>query len=69
MPTAITTSDMSADQRLEAVAAILAQGVLRYHQYIKRLESDPGKNCLDSSSRGLEVLGKTRLSVSQRAGG
>ena len=68
MPTAITTSDMSAEQRRHAVAAILARGVLRYHRRIRRL-SRPAKNSSDSSPGGLEVLGDTRLSVSERTRG
>jgi len=56
-------SDLTANERREAVAAILARGVLRHHRRIGRLDSDPGENF---SPEGLEVLGKTRLSVSER---
>ena len=63
-----TTSDMCAKQRRHAVAAILARGVLRYHRHIRRL-ARPVKNSADSSPGGLEVLGDTRLSVSERTRG
>jgi hypothetical protein len=57
-----TTSDLSAKQRRQSIAAILAQGVLRYHRRISR----PAENSSDSSPEGLEVLDDTRLSVSER---
>ena len=52
-------------QRRGAVAAILAQAVLRYQRRIGWLVASSS----DSSPQGLEVLGKTRLSVSERAKG
>ena len=63
-----TTSGLTAQQRRHTVAAILARGVLRYHRRIRRL-SRPAKNSSDSSPEGLEVLGDTRLSVSERTRG
>lgn len=60
---------LTAEQRLHAVATILARGVLRYHRSIGRLDNGPSKISSEFSPEGLEVLGKTRLSVSQRAGG
>ena len=68
MPNVNIDSHLTAEQRRRAVAAILARGVLRYHRRMRRLESGHGKNCSDSSPEGLEVLGETRLSVSQRIG-
>ena len=69
MPKAKPDSEMSPEQRRRAVAVILARGVLRYHRRISRLDSGQPKNSPDSSPGGLEVLGETRLTVSQRAGG
>ena len=69
MPNVNATSKLTAQQRLQAVAAILARGVLRYHRHIGRLESRPGEISLDSPPEGLEFLGPSRLSVSGRAGG
>jgi len=63
-----TTSDMSAKQRRRAIAAILARGVLRYRCRVRRLFR-PDENSSDSSPGGLEVLGDTRLSVSERTRG
>jgi len=58
-----------ADQQLQSVAAILARGVLRYHRHIGRLDNRPSEISSEFLPEGLEVLGKTRLSGSQRAGG
>ena len=69
MPNVKIDSDLTAEQRCHAVAAILARGVLRYHRRIRRLDSKPGENFPDSSPGGLEVLGETRLSVSERTAG
>lgn len=69
MPNVNATSNLTAKQRLQAVAAILARGVLRYHRHIGRLNACPGEISPDSSPEDLEVLGETRLSVSQRAAG
>ena len=66
MSTQNTSSPLTAEQRHQAVAAILARGVLRYHRRIMRLDSGPGEIFPDSSPGGLEVLGETRLSVSER---
>jgi hypothetical protein len=65
MPKAKPNSDMSPEQRRRAVAVILARGVLRYHRRMHQLEVGQPKNLPDSSPAGLEVLGETRLSVSQ----
>lgn len=62
-------SAMEAEQRLHDVADILAQGVLRYHRRIGRLEADCDENLPNSFPRGLEVPGGTRLTVPQRIGG
>ena len=69
MPNLSVDSDLTANERREAVAAILARGVLRHHRRIGRLGSGPGENSPDFSPEGLEVLGETRLSVSERTAG
>jgi hypothetical protein len=69
MSTQSASSPLTGEQRRQAVAAILARGVLRYHRRIRRLDSGPGENSPDSSPEGLEVLGETRLSVSERTKG
>jgi hypothetical protein len=60
--------DLTPDERLKQVAAILAQGVLRCHRRISASESHREKPS-KSSPRDLEVSGKPRLSVSRRVGG
>lgn len=64
MTNEISESYLSDEQRCQAVAAILARGVLRYHRRIKYMNSGHAKNPPDSSSGGLEVLDETRLTVS-----
>ena len=59
---------LSAEQRCQAVAAILARGVLRYHRRIKYMNSGHAKNPSASSPGGLEVLDETRLTVSDVPG-
>lgn len=60
-------SELTADQRFRQLAAILALGVRRYAQRLKRSESRPEK-VPESSQAGLEVPGKPRLSGSRRIG-
>ncbi|GAB6185754.1 hypothetical protein JCM17478_12560 [Thermopirellula anaerolimosa] len=61
-------SDLTAEQRLKQLAAILARGVRRYHSRLRRSQSRPEKEVPESSPAGLEVPGKPRLSVSRRFG-
>jgi hypothetical protein len=61
-------SELTAEQRLKQVAAILARGVCRYHRRLRRSESRPEKEVPESSPAGLEVPGHPRLSVSRRIG-
>ncbi len=61
------TSELTADQRLQQLAAILARGVRRYHQRLRRSESRP-EETPKSSPDGLEVPGDSRLSGSRRFG-
>ncbi|GIW81343.1 MAG: hypothetical protein KatS3mg105_3502 [Gemmatales bacterium] len=61
-------TDMTPEQRLKRLAAILARGVRRYHRRLRRSESRPEKEVSESSPAGLEVPGNPRLSVSRRFG-
>ena len=62
-------SDLTPDQRFKQVAAILAKGILRHQQSLRRGESRAGQNPPESYTTGLEVPAKTRLSVSRCIGG
>ena len=62
-------TDLTLDQRFKQVAAILAKGVIRHQRSVRRGESRSGENPPESSTAGLEVPGKTRLSVSRCIGG
>lgn len=68
MPMQIANSDLSAEQHCQAVAAILARGVLRYHRRILRLSNNSGEKSPDLSPQGLEVFDEMRLTVPQRSG-
>ena len=59
------SSHLTPAQRREQVAAILARGLLRTLR-LATPESPP--ETLEFSAAGLEVPGKTRLSVSRRIG-
>ena len=61
-------ADLIPDERFKQVAAILAKGVIRHQRSVRRGESRSGENPPESSIAGLEVPGKTRLSVSRRIG-
>ncbi|GIW56604.1 MAG: hypothetical protein KatS3mg082_3008 [Nitrospiraceae bacterium] len=61
-------SELTADQRLKQVAAILSRGVRRYHHRLRRSQPRPEKDVPESSPAGLEVPGNPRLSVSRRIG-
>ncbi len=58
-------SELTAEQRLKQVAAILARGVRRYRNRLRRSGSRPEKEVPESSPAGLEVPGNPRLSVSR----
>ena len=64
----VDTSELTPDQRLHQLAAILARGVQRYHRRLRRSESHPEKEVPESGTNGLEVHGDPRLSVSRRIG-
>jgi hypothetical protein len=57
-----TVSDLTTDQRLSQLAAILALGVHRYHQRLRRSEPPAEKEVSDSETIFLEVPDKPRLS-------
>jgi len=57
------------EQRFKQVAAILAKGVIRCKRHLRAAASSPEQVSSESSPRGLEVPGKTRLSVSRCIGG
>jgi hypothetical protein len=57
-------SDLTPQQRREQVAAILARGLLRTLQQARNA-ADSSAKTLEFSAAGLEVPGKTRLSVSR----
>lgn len=61
-------SELTPDQRLQQLAAILARGARRYCNRLRRSESRSEKEAPDSSQKGLEVLGDLRLSGSRRSG-
>jgi hypothetical protein len=69
MSTQDTSSPLTAEQRRQAVAAILARGVVRCHRRMRQLDSAHGENSPDFSPGCLEVLRETRLSVSERTTG
>jgi hypothetical protein len=50
--------EQTADQRFQQVAAILALGVRRYHQRLKRSESQPERELLDFPPNELDVHAK-----------
>ena len=62
-------TDLTPDQRFKQVAAILAKGVIRHQRSVRRGESRSGEKPPEISPDGLEVPGKTRLSVSRCIGG
>lgn len=61
--------ELTPEQRFTKIAAILAKGVIRCQRRLRDAASSPGQISSESSPRGLEVSGKTRLSVSRCIGG
>ena len=62
------TSELTETGRIHHIATILALGVRRHRQLRRRSESSPQRELSESSPAGLDVLGKTRLSVSRFQG-
>lgn len=61
-------SEVTPEQQLAQVAAILARGVLRLKQTARRDENLPSKVVPESSQEALEVGENPRLSGSRRFG-
>lgn len=61
--------DLTPEQRFQQIAAILAKGVIRCQRRLRDAASSPEQVSSESLPRGLEVPGKTRLSVSRYIGG
>jgi hypothetical protein len=61
-------SDLTPDQRFQQVAVILARGVMRYKQRVRRSESIPASENDESSQKSLELWANQRLSGSRRCG-
>ena len=61
-------SELTPEERLRQLAAILARGVRRYRSLARRYESDASAKPGESPGDCLEVLGETRLSVSRFQG-
>lgn len=51
----VDLSELTADQRFQQLSAILARGVRRYHQRLKRSESTPEQEVLGISPNQLDV--------------
>lgn len=62
-------AELTPEQRFQQIAAILAKGVLRCQRHLRVAASFPEQVSSESSPGGLEVPGKTRLSVSRCIGG
>lgn len=65
----LPTSELTPEQRFQQVATILAKAVLRYQRHLRRCQLLVSEESSESSPGGLEVSGKTRLSVSRCIGG
>ena len=60
---------MTADERRQEVASILARGILRCVRAAKSAESPPPETSSKDHRNCLDVLSETRLSVAQRPAG
>ena len=61
--------DLTPESRFKQIAAILAIGVVRCQRRLRNMPSATEQETPESSPRGLEVSGQTRLCVSRRIGG
>ena len=61
-------TELTPEQRLEVLAALLARGVRRYCLRRRRHDARPPQIVENSSLSDLEVLVETRLTVSQGNG-
>ncbi len=62
-------TEFTPDQRRRAVAAILAQGVLRYRRVAKLALQAVNPDSSPQCEKGLDLPAETRLSVANGAGG
>ena len=60
---------MTADERRQEVAAILADGLLRCVRAAKSAQSSPPETSSEDRRNSLDVRPETRLSVAQRPAG
>jgi hypothetical protein len=65
---ATSTTELTPDDRMAKVAAILARGVLRIKQTARAIAATPPEEVLESSDSGLESDGDPRLTGSRRSG-
>ena len=65
MPSRTEEQPMSADERRRSIAAILAKGVIRWRRRARAARIAPTPESSESLKNGLELRGKTRLSVSE----
>lgn len=68
MLTASFSPEVTPDERLKLVAAILARGIRRYLRRLRRSETLAEKEVPEFSLNGLEVSADPRLSVSRCIG-
>lgn len=64
----ISTTDpetMTAQERRQEVAGILAAGLLRHVRMARKLQSSPAKTVSKTTKSSLDVHAKARLSVAQ----
>ena len=61
--------ELPPESRFKQIAAILAIGVIRCQRRQRTVPPATEQETLESSPRGLEVSGQTRLCVSRRIGG
>lgn len=62
------TDDLSPEQRVRNLAAILAEGVRRYRKLARRSDSGELNKTAESGGTCLEALRETRLTVSRFQG-
>lgn len=66
--TSTRADDLSPEQRIRNLAAILAEGVRRHRKLARRTDSSEPNKSAESGGTCLEALRETRLSVSRFQG-
>ncbi len=66
--TSTWADDLSPEQRIRNLAAILAEGVRRYRKLVRRCDAGEPDKSAESGGTCLEALRETRLSVSRFQG-